>query len=81
MATGSYFNAEINVRFQIEAAGNGLVLGPVPRDVRLAAETKDRFMSRLPLIPALVFARDAQGRITGFTIDSDPVRDLVFKRD
>jgi len=78
---GLYFNDELNVRFRLEVAGNALVLGPVPRDVRLAPETRDRFASRLPLIPALVFQRDPQGRIAGFAIDNDPVRDLFFKRE
>ena len=28
----------------------------------------------------IVFQRDAENRVTGFIIDSDAVRDLVFKR-
>jgi hypothetical protein len=28
----------------------------------------------------IVFQRDDQNRVTGFIIDSDPVRDLVFKK-
>ncbi len=78
---GAYFNEDLNLRFRLEVAGNALVLGPVPRDVRLAPESKDRFASRVPLVPALVFQRDAQGRITGFAIDSDALRDLVFRRE
>ena len=29
----------------------------------------------------VIFQRDSQNRVTGFTIDSDPVRDLVFKKN
>jgi hypothetical protein len=28
----------------------------------------------------VIFQRDGQNRVTGFIIDSDPVRDLVFKK-
>jgi CubicO group peptidase (beta-lactamase class C family) len=78
---GSYANDELNMHVRLDVAANGLVMGPTPRDLRLFPETKDRFTSRLPLVPAIVFQRDAQGRISGFTIDSDTVRDLLFKRE
>lgn len=78
---GSYANDELSLRFRVDATGDGLTMGPTPHDIPLTPETKDRFTSRLPLVPAIAFQRDAQGRITGFTIDDDPVRDLFFKRD
>jgi hypothetical protein len=29
----------------------------------------------------VIFQRDGQKRVTGFILDSDPVRDLVFKKN
>ncbi len=78
---GSYYNGELDVRFRLDAADSGLAIGPIPPNLRLAPETKDRFFSRQPLVPAIAFQRDAQGRITGFTVDSDALRDLVFRRE
>lgn len=77
----SYFNEELDVRFQVEADGNGLVLRSVPGDVRLAPETRDRFTSRMSAMPAITFQRDVQARITGFVIGSDAVGDLLFIRN
>jgi hypothetical protein len=47
----------------------------------LTPDEKDRFLSTWRVIPALVFQRDGQGKVSGFSIDSDPVRDLIFKRE
>jgi len=30
--------------------------------------------------PMVIFERDGQNRVAGFSIDSDAVRDLIFKR-
>jgi len=79
---GSYFNKELNLRFDVEVRGDGLVLIPPEQsDVRLTADEKDRFASGARLFPMIVFQRDAQYRLTGFIIDSDSVRDLVFKKN
>jgi hypothetical protein len=79
---GTYFNDELNVRFRIDVRGEALVItGPGPSEARLAPDEKDRFITRTESLPLIVFQRDGQNRIVGFLIDSDPVRDLVFKRD
>jgi len=79
--SGSYFNEELNLRFGVEVRGEGLVLIPPEQsEVRLSSDEKDRFASGARLFPMIVFQRDAQNRLTGFIIDSDPVRDLVFKK-
>jgi len=33
------------------------------------------------MIPLVIFQRDGQNRVTGFIINNDPLRDLVFKKD
>ena len=79
---GSYFSDELNLRFRVEARGEALVMSrPDAGDIRLAAEIQDRFTSGVRAVPAIVFQRDARKQIIGFTIDSDPLRDVIFKKD
>ncbi len=78
---GGYFNDELNARFGVELRGAGLVLlMPGQPEVRLAPDEKDHFAGGSPAVPMIVFQRDAQNRVTGFVIDRDTVRDLVFKK-
>ncbi len=78
---GGYFNDELNTRFGVELRGAGLVLlMPGQPEVRLAPDEKDHFAGGSPAVPMVVFQRDAQNRVTGFIIDRDTVRDLVFKK-
>ena len=78
---GAYSNEELNLRLSLEVRGDGLVIIPQEQgDVRLTPDEKDHFVSGARAFPMIVFQRDAQSRVTGFIIDSDPVRDLVFKK-
>ena len=79
--SGAYVNEEVNLRLGVELRGAGLVLFPPGQaEVRLIPDEKDRFTSGARAFPMVAFQRDAQNRVTGFTIESDPVRDLVFKK-
>jgi CubicO group peptidase (beta-lactamase class C family) len=79
--SGSYFNEELNLLLGLELRGDGLVLIPPEQsDVRLTSYERDRFVSGARFFPMIVFQRDAQDRVTGFIIDSDPIRDLIFKK-
>jgi CubicO group peptidase (beta-lactamase class C family) len=79
---GTYFNDELNLRFRLEARGETLVISaPDSGEARLAPDEKDRFTTRTATLPLIVFQRDAQNRIVGFTIDGEAVRDLIFKKD
>ncbi len=78
---GEYGNDELGARVTIEAGGPGLVMHrPEQPDVPFGPDEKDTFTSGSPVFPKIVFQRDAQGLVTGFTIDSPPVRDLLFKK-
>jgi CubicO group peptidase (beta-lactamase class C family) len=78
---GAYLNEELNLLFGLEVRGEGLVIIPPEQgEVRLAPDEKDHFTSGARAFPMIVFQRDDQNRVTGFIIDSDPVRDLVFKK-
>jgi CubicO group peptidase (beta-lactamase class C family) len=78
---GSYFNAELDLRYAVELRGDALIVNaPGQNEIRLAPDEKDRFTTSSRVFPMVVFQRDAQGRVSGFIIDSDPVRDLVFAK-
>ncbi len=79
---GAYHNGEIGLSYVVEQKGEAIVLSPAGQaPIPLAPDEKDRFTSSSRVVPTVVFQRDGQGRITGFIIDSEPVRDLVFVRN
>jgi CubicO group peptidase (beta-lactamase class C family) len=79
--TGTYVNDELGLRCTVSLNGDRIVLAPQERTaLALAPQEKDHFRAGSPVIPAVVFLRDAQNAITGFFIDDEPVRDLVFKK-
>jgi CubicO group peptidase (beta-lactamase class C family) len=78
---GTYVNEELGVTFTAEVRGPALFLIPGDRPAtRLIPDEKDRFNSAVAWMPVLIFQRNAEGRVTGFVIDSGAVRDLVFKK-
>ncbi len=78
---GAYSNDELDFKCALEMRGDRLVIIlPGRAEVRLAPDEKDRFTSGSQVLPMMVFQRDAGNRVTGFVIDNDAVRDLVFKR-
>ena len=79
---GAYFNDELNLRYAVELRGDTLIVtAPGQNEIRLAPDEKDHFATSSRIIPMMIFQRDGQNRVTGFIIASDPVRDLVFKKN
>ncbi|MCJ7644174.1 MAG: serine hydrolase [Candidatus Aminicenantes bacterium] len=79
---GSYFNAQLDLRYAVELRGDTLIVNaPGQNEIRLAPDEKDHFATSSRVFPMVIFQRDGQNRVTGFIIDSDPVRDLVFKKN
>ena len=79
--TGSYSNDELGLRCGVSLSGDRIVLTPQERGaIPLAPQEKDRFRGNSTDFPAIVFLRDARNAVTGFFIDDEPVRDLVFKK-
>jgi len=77
---GSYFNAELDLRYAVELRGDMLIVNaPGQNEIRLAPDEKDRFTTSSRIFPMVIFQRDGQNRVIGLIFDSDPVRDLVFK--
>ena len=78
---GEYANDELNLRFRVELRGAALFLtSPGQGDVRLTPDEKDRFAGASTVVTMVAFQRDARNAVTGFFIDNDPIRDLVFKK-
>ncbi|MCX6567519.1 MAG: DUF3471 domain-containing protein, partial [Candidatus Aminicenantes bacterium] len=78
---GAYFNEELDLHYVLELGGDRLILNaPGQKGIPMAPDEKDRFATGSRTFPMVIFERDGQDRVTGFIIDSDPVRDLVFKR-
>ena len=79
---GVYANDDVDLRLSIEIKGNALVLkAPGQGDLVLTPDEKDRFTSGWQTAPLIVFQRDGQKRVSGFLIDSDPLRDLIFNKN
>ncbi len=78
---GGYVNEELNIRYSVELRGGRLFLSlPGKNEFPLGTDEKDRFAVSSGFFRGLKFSRDGQDRITGFVIDNEAVRDLVFKR-
>jgi hypothetical protein len=78
---GTYVNDELDLAIGVELQGAALIARlPEQAEARLAPDEKDRFASGARVLPLLIFRRDSQNRVTGFTIDADSLRDLVFTR-
>jgi CubicO group peptidase (beta-lactamase class C family) len=76
---GTYFNDVLNLAIGVDLRGAALVVrAPEQAEVRLNPDEKDIFVSNARSFPKIIFQRDAQNRVTGFMIDADSVRDLVF---
>jgi CubicO group peptidase (beta-lactamase class C family) len=78
---GTYVSTELPATYAIEASGGGIAvrharLGAVP----LLAQDTDAFTSFNPFLPRLTFHRDEAGHVTGFTIQSEDVGTLPFRR-
>jgi len=79
---GAYVNAELDLHYAVELRGDMLIVNaPGQNEIRLAPDEKDHFSTSSRVFPMVIFQRDGQNRVAGFIIDSDPVRDLVFKKN
>jgi hypothetical protein len=76
---GRYANTEVEATFTMAAADTKLVLQRHARpDIFLDPVYPDTFQANLAGL--VTFSRDAAGKITGFSIKTDGVRNLRFKR-
>ncbi len=76
---GVYTAPELDARFKLVAENGRLIVyrGASPAQA-LAPVTTDEFEN--PVIGKIQFHRDAEGKISGFSVFGDGIRDLVFTR-
>jgi len=78
---GTYFNEELDIRYTVALKGEAIVLMAKERGaIALSPQEKDRFRGNSRVFPALVFLRDGRNNVTGFVVDDELVRDLVFRK-
>jgi len=76
---GTYYNDELEARYSVELRNDNLVMvHPRLGDIRLSPEVQDHFIGSSPVFRRVVFSRDKQKNVSGFFIDSEPSRDIVF---
>jgi CubicO group peptidase (beta-lactamase class C family) len=79
MYAGRYTNTEVEAMFTMAAADSKLVLRRHARpDIRLDPVYPDTFQANL--VGLVRFSRDAAGKVTGFSIKTDGVRNIRFDR-
>jgi CubicO group peptidase (beta-lactamase class C family) len=78
---GNYVSDELPATYAIEATGSGIALHhPALGIVPLLPQGPDAFATANAFLPALTFVRDERARVTGFTIQSEDVGSLPFRR-
>lgn len=78
---GTYYNADLNVRYEIVARDGRLVLTSLrTRDVILSPENRRTFVGDSPGFQLVSFLVGEDGEVSGFVIDTDQLRHLVYKK-
>lgn len=78
---GTYYSAELDTRITVARQGDGLVMRQrFAVEWPLAPSFADAFTARLRGVTTFVFARDAQGKVTGFGAWAGGARNVAFVR-
>lgn len=75
---GAYYSDELDVTYQLTVQEGKLTVGVKNQSYPLAPAYRDAFQG--PRGTLAEFARDAKGRVTGFTIQAGRVRNIGFVR-
>jgi hypothetical protein len=79
---GAYYCEELDARYEIVTREGRLVLaGLRMRDVALTPENRKTFVSDSAAFQLVSFLKGEKGEVTGFRVDSDSLRHLVFKKE
>jgi CubicO group peptidase (beta-lactamase class C family) len=79
---GAYYCEELDARYEIVPGEGRLVLsGLRTADIVLTPENRKIFVSRNAVFPLVSFLIGDNGEVTGFRVDSDSLRHLVFKKN
>jgi CubicO group peptidase (beta-lactamase class C family) len=78
---GIYACDDLDARYQIAVGDGRLVLGSMrTNDVVLTPENRRTFVGNAPGLQLVSFLVDKSGEVSGFRVDSDTLRHLVFKK-
>jgi hypothetical protein len=78
---GSYHCEELDARYEIFRREGGLVLTSLrARDINLNPENRRTFISNSAGFPVVSFLFSEKGGVTGFQVESDSLRQLVFRK-
>jgi hypothetical protein len=79
---GAYYCEELDARYEIVPREGRLVItGLRMRDVAMTPENRKTFVSDSAAFQLISFSIGEKGEVTGFRVDSDSLRHLVFKKD
>jgi CubicO group peptidase (beta-lactamase class C family) len=74
---GRYYSPELDTAYTVEVKGGGLALRGRRLDVTLTPTARDEFAQGAMVVR---FERDGQGRLAGFLLGQDRIRNLRFTR-
>jgi CubicO group peptidase (beta-lactamase class C family) len=78
---GAYYCEELDARYEIVPGEGRLVLtGLRTRDIALTPENRKTFVSDSAVFRLVSFLMGGNGEVTGFRVDSDSLRHLLFKK-
>ena len=78
---GAYYCEELDARYEIILREGKLILtGLRTRDVTLNPENRKTFISNSAGFPVISFSFGEKGEVTGFRVESDSLRLLVFRK-
>lgn len=78
---GTYYSAELDTRITVARQGDALVMRQrFAVEWPLAPSFADAFTTRLRGVTTFVFARDTEGKVTGFGAWANGARNVVFVR-
>ncbi len=79
---GTYVCDDLDVRYDVAVRDDRLVLGSLRMsDVILTPENRRTFVGSAPALQLVNFLVDESGEVSGFRVDSDTLRHLVFNKE
>ena len=77
---GNYYTEELDTTYTIRVRGDGLVAQHIRHDDILLTYADDHFLGDAWFFPEVRFTRDETGRVTGFKLTGNRVRNLYFEK-
>ena len=76
---GTYSNEELDTLYAVTLQNGKLALGhPRLNDITLSPDERDYFVGSSPYFRMLIFKRDEQNKVSGFSVDGRLEKEFVF---